>query len=193
MTGASSGIGLVVARELARSGWRVIAHGRNAGRAQVAMENIRTATPGAEVEMILADLSEMAQVRRFAKDVAGRTDKIDLLVNNAGFTPSRRVETIDGMEQCFAANHMASFLLTNILLPLLKAVGPGAQIINTASVAHKFIKDMKWDDLQQVENFKASDAYTQSKLATPVWCRPISTVRVVSWSSSCIYWANPSH
>ena len=85
----------------------MIAHGRNAGRAQVAMENIRTATPGAEVEMILADLSEMAQVRRFAKDVAGRTDKIDLLVNNAGFTPSRRVETIDGMEQCFAANHMA--------------------------------------------------------------------------------------
>ena len=173
MTGASSGIGLVVARELARSCWRVIAHGRNAGRAQVAMENIRTATPGAEVEMILADLSEMAQVRRFAKDVAGRTDKIDLLVNNAGFTPSRRVETIDGMEQCFAANHMASFLLTNILLPLLKAVGPGAQIINTASVAHKFIKDMKWDDLQQVENFKASDAYTQSKLANILFTRAL--------------------
>tara|TARA_R110000850_G_scaffold208306_2_gene334380 strand:- start:2003 stop:2851 length:849 start_codon:yes stop_codon:yes gene_type:complete len=173
VTGASSGIGLVVARELARSGWRVIAHGRNAGRADAAMADIRAAVPDAEMEMILADLSEMAQVRRFAKDVAGRTDKIDLLVNNAGFTPSRRVETIDGMEQCFAANHMASFLLTNILLPLLKAVGPGAQIINTASVAHKFIKDMKWDDLQQVENFKASDAYTQSKLANILFTRAL--------------------
>ena len=115
--------------------------------------------------MILADLSEMAQVRKFAADVGGRSDKIDLLVNNAGFTPSARVETIGGMEQCFAANHMAPFLLTNLLLPLLKAVGPGAQIITTASVAHKFIKDMKWDDQQQVENFKVSDAYTQSKLA----------------------------
>ena len=162
-----------MARELARSGWRVIAHGRNAGRADAAMADIRAAVPDAEMEMILADLSEMAQVRRFAKDVAGRTDKIDLLVNNAGFTPSRRVETIDGMEQCFAANHMASFLLTNILLPLLKAVGPGAQIINTASVAHKFIKDMKWDDLQQVENFKASDAYTQSKLANILFTRAL--------------------
>ena len=174
MTGASSGIGLVVARELARSGWRVIAHGRNAGRADAAMADIRAAVPDAEMEMILADLSEMARVRRFAKDVAGRTDKIDLLVNNAGFTPSRRVETIDGMEQCFAANHMASFLLTNILLPLLKAVGPGAQIINTASVAHKFIKNMKWDDLQQVENFKASDAYTQSKLANILFTRALA-------------------
>ncbi|MEH6758592.1 MAG: SDR family NAD(P)-dependent oxidoreductase [Parasphingorhabdus sp.] len=174
MTGASSGIGLVVARELARSGWRVIAHGRNAGRAEAALKNIRAAAPEAEVEMILADLSEMAKVRKFAADIGGRTDNINLLVNNAGFTPAARVETIDGMEQCFAANHMAPFLLTNLLLPLLKAAGPGAQIINTASVAHKFIKDMKWDDLQQAETFNVSDAYTQSKLANILFTRALA-------------------
>lgn len=174
MTGASSGIGLVVARELARSGWRVIAHGRNAGRAEAALNNIRAAVPEAEVEMILADLSEMAQVRKFAADIGERTDKIDLLVNNAGFTPAARVETIDGMEQCFAANHMAPFLLTNDLLSLLKAAAPGAQIINTASVAHKFIKDMKWDDLQQAEKFNVSDAYTQSKLANILFTRALA-------------------
>ena len=152
----------------------MIAHGRNAGRAEAALENIRAAAPDAEADMILADLSEMAQVRKFVENVAGRTDKIDLLVNNAGFTPSTRVETVDGMEQCFAANHMAPFLLTNLLLPLLKAARPAAQIINTASVAHKFIKDMKWNDLQQVENFKASDAYTQSKLANILFTRALA-------------------
>ncbi len=152
----------------------MIAHGRNAGRAKVALEDIRTAAPDAEVEMILSDLSEMAQVRQFADDVAARTEMIDLLINNAGFTPAQRVETVDGLEQCFAANHLAPFLLTHQLLPLLKAAGPGAQIINTASVAHKFIKDMKWEDLQQVEHFKASDAYTQSKLANILFTRALA-------------------
>jgi retinol dehydrogenase-12 len=149
---------------------------------------IRAAAPDAETEMILADLSEMAQVRKFADDVVGRTEQIDLLVNNAGFTPVKRVETVDGLEQCFAVNHMAPFLLTNRLLPLLKAAGPGAQIINTASVAHKFIKDMRWDDLQQVENFKASDAYTQSKLANILFTRALAPrVRVNGISVNAVH------
>jgi len=93
------------------------------------------------------------------------TDRIDLLVNNAAFTPAGRVETADGLEQCFATNHLAPFLLTNRLLPLLRAAAPGSQIINTSSVGHKFVKDMKWDDLQQAQKFSASDAYAQSKLA----------------------------
>ncbi|WP_422342771.1 SDR family NAD(P)-dependent oxidoreductase [Parasphingorhabdus sp.] len=174
VTGASSGIGLVVARELAIDGWRVIAQGRNAERAKAAMENIRNEAPEAKIEMVLTDLSVMDQVSKFAEKVAKLTDKIDLLVNNAGFTPAKRVETADGFEQCFATNHLAPFLLTNRLLPLLQAAAPGAQVINTASIAHKFIKDMKWDDLQQTNKFNASDAYTQSKLANILHARQLA-------------------
>lgn len=174
ITGASSGIGLVVAQDLAKAGWRVIAHGRDPGRAAAAEQSIRAAACGGDVDMLLADLSIMAEVARFANDVRAKTDKIDVLINNAGFTPSVRVETVDGLEQCFAANHMAPFLLTNLLLPLVKAAGPGAQIINTASSAHSFIKDMKWDDLQQKASFSVNDAYTQSKLANILHARELA-------------------
>lgn len=174
VTGASSGIGQVVARELARDGWRVIAQGRNTSRADAAMADIRAAVPDAQVDMLLADFSEMAEVSRFAEQVGAMTDRVDLLVNNAGFTPSGRVETSDGFEQCFATNHLATFLLTNRLLPLLKAAAPGSQVITTSSVAHKFIKDMKWDDLQQVKKFSANDAYTQSKLANILFTRDLA-------------------
>ena len=174
ITGASSGIGLVVAQDLAKAGWRVIAHGRDPGRAAAAEQSIRAAACGGDADMLLADLSIMAEVARFVNDVRAKTDKIDVLINNAGFTPSVRVETVDGLEQCFAANHMAPFLLTNLLLPLVKAAGPGAQIINTASSAHSFIKDMKWDDLQQKASFSVNDAYTQSKLANILHARELA-------------------
>jgi retinol dehydrogenase 12 len=174
VTGASSGIGLVVARELARSGWHVIALGRNPERIAAALADIHKAAPQARVDMVRADFSVMAEVARAANEVAALTDRIDLLVNNAGGTPSKRIETADGLEETFAANHLATFLLTQRLLPLVRAAGPGAQIIVTSSVAHKFIKDMVWDDLQLARKFDAGKAYTQSKLANILFVRALA-------------------
>ncbi len=152
----------------------MIAQGRDHARSEAALAEIRSAAPEAQVDMIRADLSVMDKVDAFASQVAASTDRIGLLVNNAGATPSRRMETADGFEQTFAANHLAVFLLTHRLLPLLKAAAPGSQVITTASVAHKFIKDMKWDDLQQAQSFSASDAYAQSKLANILFTREMA-------------------
>lgn len=174
VTGASSGIGLVVARELARSGWHVIALGRDPDRIEAALADIHKAAPHARVDMVQADFSVMAEVARAAGEVTALTDRIDLLVNNAGGTPATRVETPDGLEQTFAANHLATFLLTQRLLPLIRGAAPGAQIIVTSSVAHKFIQDMVWDDLQLSEKFDAGKAYTQSKLANILFVRALA-------------------
>lgn len=174
VTGASSGIGLVVARELARQGWRVIGHGRDAGRTADAERVIRAAAPGADVTMLRADLSVMEDVRRLGREIAERADAIDLLVNNAGGTPASRITTPDGFEQCFAANHLGPFLLTRELLPAIRRAGAGAQIINVSSIAHRFIKDMQWDDLQMEHGFDAEKAYSQSKLANILFTRALA-------------------
>ncbi|MAT50738.1 MAG: short-chain dehydrogenase [Porticoccaceae bacterium] len=174
VTGASSGIGLVVARELARQGWRVIGLGRNPDRAERAMASIRADVPGANIEMVLGDLSVMAEAVRLARDVAGLTTHIDLLVNNAGGTPANRQTTADGFEHTFAANHLGPFLFTRELLPLLRKAAPGSQIINVSSVAHRFVKDMIWDDLQLERNFDAGKAYSQSKLANILFTRALA-------------------
>lgn len=174
VTGASAGIGAVVARELARQGWRVIAMGRNPDRAEASLAAIRKAVPDAHIEMVLADLSSMAEVVRAARDIAARTDRIDLLVNNAGGTPAMRRTTVDGLEETFAANHLGMFLLTRELLPLIRAAGPDAQIINTSSVAHKFVKAMQWDDLQLEKKFDVGQAYSQSKLANILFTRELA-------------------
>lgn len=174
VTGASAGIGLVVARELARVGWRVIAAGRDAGRTEAAESAIRTAAPNVDLVMLRADLSVMAEVRRLAEDILARAPTIDLLVNNAGGTPAVRRVTPDGFEQCFAGNHLGPFLLTQELLPAIRRAGPGAQIINVASIAHRFVKDMQWDDLQMASRFDAGKAYAQSKLANLLFTRALA-------------------
>ena len=173
VTGASSGIGEYVARELARQSWRVILLGRNRARSKAAVERIRADIPGADVDLVIADLSSLAEARRAADEVAAKVDAIDLLVNNAGGTNPRRLVTPEGLEATFAGNHLGPFVLTERLLPLIRTHAD-ARIVNVSSVGHTMIKDMVWDDLQMERGYNDNRAYFQSKLANVLWTRELA-------------------
>ena len=177
VTGASSGIGRVVARELAKQGYRVIAHGRNPARSQEALAEIRRAAPAAQVQFVLADLSIIAEARGAATEIASLTGRIDLPVNNAGALYSKRRVTPDGFEATFAGNHLGPFVLTRSLMPLLRVAvlaNGEARIINIASQAHQMIGDMVWDDLQLEKGYRSWTAYAQSKLANILFTRELA-------------------
>ncbi|MGH2514116.1 MAG: SDR family NAD(P)-dependent oxidoreductase, partial [Ktedonobacterales bacterium] len=135
VTGATSGIGYVTARELARRGATVTLVGRNPDRAALCVGRIRRETGSDSVDALLADLSSMERVRELAAAVRARHQRLDVLVNNAGAVFLTRHTTVDGYEMTFALNHLAPFLLTNLLLDLLRTSAP-ARIVTTASVAH---------------------------------------------------------
>jgi NAD(P)-dependent dehydrogenase (short-subunit alcohol dehydrogenase family) len=177
VTGASSGIGLVVARELARQGWRVMVHGRNPYRATAALADLSRAVPGANLTLVQANLSVMADVRKAANEIASLTNRIDLLVNNAGAIINERQVTPEGFEATFAGNHLGPFLLTQSLMPLLRAAAIAAgeaRIVNTASGAHQMVRDMEWDDLQLEKGYRPWKAYAQSKLANILFTRELA-------------------
>jgi NAD(P)-dependent dehydrogenase (short-subunit alcohol dehydrogenase family) len=164
VTGANQGIGKAAALALARQGARVIIVARNAHKGRAAIADIEAATGSREVELVVADLSSQAEVRRAAAEVRSRHGRLHVLVNNAGvYVPERHV-TVDGFEETFAVNHLASFLLTAELIDLLRSSAP-ARIVNVSSEAHRHAR-MQWDDLQFAQRpYRAWRAYGQSKLA----------------------------
>lgn len=164
VTGATSGLGRVTARELARLGARVVLVGRDRARCEAATSAIAGATGNAAVEYLVADLSVQAQVRRLARDFRARHDRLDVLVNNAGALFATRRESADGIEMTFALNHLAYFLLTELLLDVLKAAAP-ARVVNVASGAHAMVRGIDFDDLQGRARYRPFRAYSQSKLA----------------------------
>jgi retinol dehydrogenase-12 len=172
VTGATAGIGLVAASELARRGARVIGVGRSQERCGEAARLIRDQTNGASVEYLVADLSSQSEIRRLAQGVKASTGRLDVLLNNAGGIYLERQETTDGIERTFALNHLAYFLLTNLLLDLLKASAP-ARIINVSSAAHKGSK-INFDDLQGKTRYSGWRAYQQSKLANILFTRELA-------------------
>jgi NAD(P)-dependent dehydrogenase (short-subunit alcohol dehydrogenase family) len=180
VTGASSGIGKEAAKTLAAQGWRVIAVGRNAGRSAIAEAEISAAAAnGGSVKMLLADLALLADTRRLAQDIAGLTDRIDLLANNAGGMASGLVITSEGNEANFTGNHLGPFLLTELLLPLLRkaaadAPGGSVRIINTSSDASEMIPTINLDDMQNIASFSVGAAYCGSKLANVLHARALA-------------------
>ena len=163
VTGATSGIGFAIARELAARGFRVFLHGRTLEKARDAAARI----PFGAVTPLYADLAEQSAVRRLADDLLGRTDRLDVLVNNAGVWNSERVLTVDGVETTFAVNHLAYFLLTGLLLPLLR---PNGRVICLASDSHKQVPRMHFADLSLAGRYHGLRSYAQSKLANVLFC-----------------------
>lgn len=164
ITGATGGIGLAAAAALAARGARVAIVARNAERAQNAVSQIAAAGgPGTEVDVLTADLSSLAQVRRLADEALARYERIDVLANNAGAFYTTRQLSPDGFELTWALNHLAPFLLTTLLRERLQASAP-ARVITTSSAAHRGAS-IPWDDPRAEGRYRGFQRYGQSKFA----------------------------
>jgi retinol dehydrogenase 14 len=162
VTGATGGIGRATALGLATMGANLAITGRDRARTEGAAQEIRTAG-GGQVDLFVADLSSQSEVRRLADEVLQTYPRIDVLVNNVGGYWNTRHVTADGLERTFALNHLAPFLLTNLLLDRLKQSAP-ARVVTVASNAHA-TGQIDFDDLQGERPYSGSRAYNQSKLA----------------------------
>ena len=179
VTGASSGIGKETAKALAAQGWRVIGIGRDPARSAAAEAEIRAVSRNGQVEFLRADLSLMADAARVAQEIAARTDRVDILVNNAGGMAKTQIITAEGFDENFASNHLGPFLLTSLLLPLLRHAASQApkgsvRILNTSSDAGEMIPALPWDDLQLLQNFNSGRSYCNVKLANVMFARGLA-------------------
>jgi NAD(P)-dependent dehydrogenase (short-subunit alcohol dehydrogenase family) len=163
VTGGTSGIGFYTAQEIARMGGTVIIIGRNPAKCDNAMKMIQVESGNPSGEYLLADLSSQAQIRSAAAEFNKKYDHLDVLVNNAGGVSLRRKLSIDGIELTFAVNHLAYFLLTNLLIEALKN-SPSARVVNVSSGSH-YSEQLDFDNLQLAKSYNVYRAYGRSKLA----------------------------
>lgn len=176
ITGASSGIGLETARALAAQGARVVMVVRSQERGEAAIATIRTSAPDARLELVLADLYSLAEVRKAAAEIRARCERIDVLINNAGLIHKTRELTVDGFERTFALNHLAAFLLTYELRELLAASAP-ARVVTVSSTGHKYAR-FSWEDIATGWHGEIA-AYGTSKLCN-IWFARESARRMAS-------------
>jgi NAD(P)-dependent dehydrogenase (short-subunit alcohol dehydrogenase family) len=161
VTGATDGLGRRVAQELAAMGAKVLLHGRSPQRLEATREELRSKTSSEKANSHLADLSSLAAVRDLAERIVLEHDSLDVLVNNAGIISQERKESEDGYELTFAVNYLSHFLLTRLLLPLLRHSAP-ARIVNVASAGQS---PLDFSNLMLEQGYDAMKAYSQSKLA----------------------------
>jgi NAD(P)-dependent dehydrogenase (short-subunit alcohol dehydrogenase family) len=174
ITGATNGIGLAAAHELARVGAGLVLVGRNRQRGEQVVEEISRSSGNDDVSLLVADLSSLEQVRRLAAEFVGAGRPLHVLLNNAGVLNLRREETGDGFETTFAVNHLAYFLLTGLLLGRLRESAP-ARIVNVASDAHAQAGGrLDFDDLQSTRKYSLMGTYGKSKLANILFTRELA-------------------
>ena len=163
VTGASSGIGKEIAVGLASLDNRVIIVCRNAEKGELALEEIKDRSGSTSIDLLTADMSSQAEIRSLAKTIYDRYSALHILINNAGVVLSKKMLSLDGIEMTLATNHLGPFLLTNLLLDLLKKDTP-ARIINISSAIHKW-GAIDLEDLQyEHKKYQFMKAYAQSKL-----------------------------
>jgi len=166
VTGATDGVGKLVARRLAEQGARVLLHGRNQAKGESVLDELRGATHNHRLMFLCADLAALAEVRALAGAVLEATDRLDILINNAGIGSQSagvggREVSRDGHELRFAVNYLAPFLLTHLLLPTIRRSAP-ARIVNVSSAGQQAID---FDDVMLTHGYSGVRAYCQSKLA----------------------------
>lgn len=169
LTGATRGIGRAAAIDFAQQGVEVAIVGRESERVRAVAQEAKAAVAGAIIHEHVADLMLMADVRRLAQEVRDRYERIDVLANNAGALFASRQETSEGLERTFALNHLAPFLLTNLLRDRLV----GGRVVTTASDAHKSGR-LNLEDLQSEQSYSAMRVYGTSKLCNILFTRELA-------------------
>ena len=186
ITGGTSGIGKAAATALAAMGAEVVVAGRNREQGEAAVGEIRRESRSEKVSLMLADLAVQAEVRELADKFKARYDRLDVLINNAGLIQSRRTETPEGIELTLAVNHLAPFLLTNLLLDLLKSSAP-SRIITVASEARRQA-EIDLDDLQSERRYRAFPVYGMTKLANILFTYELAArLRKTGVVANCVY------
>jgi NAD(P)-dependent dehydrogenase (short-subunit alcohol dehydrogenase family) len=186
ITGANSGVGFVTARELARAGARVLMVCRNAERGAEARSAVAKVASGPAPELLLADISLQAAIRALARDVRQGCNQIDVLINNAAGIFAKRELTPEGIERTFATNHLGTFLLTNLLLDLLRAAD-GGRIVNVVSEAYPSALD--FDNLQGEKHYGFLGAHFRSKLENIIFA--IDLARRLQSSATTVNCVSP--
>jgi NAD(P)-dependent dehydrogenase (short-subunit alcohol dehydrogenase family) len=163
VTGANAGMGKEISLALAGMGASLVMVSRDRERGDAARAEVESKTGNRQVELLFADLSSQQSIRHLVTEFEAKHNRLHVLVNNAGITLARRTATEDGIEAVFATNHLAAFLLTNLLLPVLKASAP-SRVVTVSSSAHSMGK-IDFDDLQSARGYSEIRAYNASKLA----------------------------
>ncbi len=172
VTGATSGIGLEAAVTLAGAGAQTVLVGRDPAKTEAVLAEVKRRSGSDTVEAMLCDFSSQAAIRRFAAEFRAGHQRLDVLINNAGTVKSKRTLTEDGIETTFAVNHLGPFLLTILLLDLIKASAP-ARIVTVSSVAH-YRGTMDFNDLGHKHGYHIMKAYSRSKLANVLFTRELA-------------------
>ena len=172
ITGATNGIGQESAKALNKMGAEIVFVARNEEKGNFLKQHLKYDS-GLDATIIIANLSSQAEVKRAANEFLALEKPLDILLNNAGIMNRERNETVDGLEEVFSVNHLAYFTLSLMLLDKLKQT-ENSRVINVASGAHQFVKNMNFDDLQSEKTFKPLQVYGQSKLANILFTKSLS-------------------